>query len=198
MTDSPRALKYTTAALSLLSRFPLHLSSDPLLALNRLQLALLIDGLSSMMTKEATSIDEQRERDSAVDIACRFGARCVAGVSAILPHAHPIRGIALAELGKLLCVDVDSSASQSQIYEVGNDETEGSTEAPLPRGAVRLQLAAQVLVRAREELIIGFGRGGGDVGKEVDAMIRDLERESNVWNKVAPQARNSDILGMLS
>lgn len=137
-----------------------------------------------MMSKEATSLDEQRRRDSAVDEACRIGARCVTGVSGTLQHGHPIRGIALAELGKLLCVDVDSSTLQNQSSELGDNN---DSEVQLPRGAARLRLAAQVLIRAREELIVGFGRayGGGQVGNAVDIMIHDLERESHMWSQAA-------------
>jgi len=116
-------------------------------------------------------------------------ARCVAGVSGILPHGHPIRGVALAEFGKLLCVDVGpSNESPGQ-----SESAEDGAEPPLPRGASRLQLAAQILVRAREELMIGFGQtdGGGQVGREVEKMLRELEREMNVWRKA--QARGMGI-----
>src|ERR1700733_6827822 len=175
------ALKYTSSALSLLHTFPLHLSSDPLLALMRLHLSLLIHQISLLSSSEAASLAEQSKRDTAVDEACRLCARCVAGVSDILPHGHPIRGVALAEFGKLLCVDVGPSNGSTEQSESADD----GAESPLPRGASRLQLAAQVLVRAREELMVGFGQtnGGGQVGREVENMIRGLEREMNVWRK---------------
>lgn len=132
------------------------------------------------MSTDAATLAEQCERDAVVDEACLLGARYVAGVSGILPHGHPIRGIALAEFGKLLCMDVGPTGESG-----GND-----AESTLPRGAPRLQLAAQVLVRAREELVIGFGQacGGGQVGEEVERMLRELEREMNIWHKA--QARS--------
>lgn len=99
-----------------------------------------------------------------------MAARCVTGLSDTLPYGHPVRGIALAELGKLLCVDVDpnyeSPASASPYTQVSSFE---NVNGDLPRGLDRLQVAAQVLYRAKEELLIGFGRtsGGGEVGSAV-------------------------------
>ncbi|KAF8309730.1 SET domain-containing protein [Clavulina sp. PMI_390] len=206
MLDPQRALKYTSSSLALLSQFPLHPSSDPLLALTRLHLSLLIDALSQVSSHPAKSIDDQHERDAAVDLACRFAARCVTGVSGILTKGHPIRGIALAELGKLLCIDVSPEGSLDNLRGAAADEPkivelkEGQDlsdalppstgigaggEAQLPRGVERLKLAAQVAARAREELSIGFGRGGGEVGAEVERMLRDLEREHSVWVRAA-------------
>lgn len=191
-TDPIKALKYTASSLALLQPYPLHLSSHPLLALTRLHLSLSLSSLSSPISesKEATSLEDQRTRDDLVDDASRTAACCVAGVSGVpgMTEGHPVRGIALAELGKLLCVDVDPSpASQSGTRQIAltdeNDQNDAS--AALPRGVERLQLAAQILKRARDELLIGFGKegGGGDVGKLVDTMLRDLEREVCVWDK---------------
>lgn len=184
-------MKYTSSALSLLHPFPLHLSSDPLLAVTRLHLSLLIHQLSALLSSEAATLAEQDERDTAVDEACRLCARCVAGVSGILSHGHPIRGIALAEFGKLLCVDVSPGPANepSALLESGSN----CADPPPPRGASRLHLAARTLISAKEELMIGFGRsnGGGQVGSEVAKMLRELEREMNIWRKT--QSRGTGI-----
>lgn len=201
-TDPMKALKYTTSCLALLQPYPLHLSSHPLLALTRLHLSLSLSSLASSMKEAAASLEDQRTRDSLVDDASRTAARCVAGVSGVpgMTEGHPVRGIALAELGKLLCVDVDPSPSPSppsrssarllDNNESDQDDTNADADAALPRGVERLQLAAQVLKRARDELAIGFGKegGGGDVGRLVDTMLRDLEREVSVWDKATRSA----------
>ena len=87
--------------------------------------------------------------------------------------------MALAELGKLLCVDVSPGGP-------GNNGAglEPESWSRIPRGAARLLLAAQVLSRAQKELEIGFGKGGGDVGKGVRKMLTDLEREVGAWRKI--------------
>lgn len=109
---------------------------------------------------------------------------------------HPVRGIALAELGKLLCVDVDPTLGTS---DKGPSSSSEEPNRALPRGPERLQLAAQVLYRAREELVIGFGRehGGGQVGNAVDGMLKDLEREASVWRKATMSGANTAALTAL-
>lgn len=142
------------------------------------------------MAKEASSLDEQRNRDELVDNTCRIGARCVAGISGVLPYGHPVRGVALAELGKLLCVDIGSEtagSTNSTVAGASDSADDMNDDVPLPQGIARLQLAAQVLVQARDELKIGFGkeRGGGDVGTMVEKLVHDLEREASVWKKAS-------------
>lgn len=82
-----------------------------------------------------------------------------------------MRGIALAELGKLLAVDEPSPLSPPQ-----------TTSFP-PSGPARLRIAYETLLRARNELLVGFGleNEGGEVGREVRANIVALEKELGVW-----------------
>lgn len=178
----------------MLQPFPVHIGSDPLLALRRLHLSFLIDSLASALSTPPASLAEQHATDEQVDEACRVAARCVAGVSSVLPEGHPVRGIALAELGKLLCVDVDPSPQPTTSSSSGGSRGLLKARSPgspleqasaLPRGVARLQVAAQVLYRAREELLVGFGRAydGGQVGQAVQTMLRDLEREATAWRK---------------
>jgi len=49
--------------------------------------------------------NSSKEAQEALDEAIRAATRVFTGLSQILPEGHPARGVALAELGKLLCVD---------------------------------------------------------------------------------------------
>lgn len=135
-------------------------SSHPLLALTRVHLEFLIDALSSSLTQ--TTLDE----------AIRAAGRYVAGLSAIHPPGHPVRGVALAELGKLLAVDEPSPAMTAE------------ARFP-PSGPPRLKLAYETLVKARDELVVGFGKAndGGMVGREVREAIVRLEKELGTWSQ---------------
>lgn len=92
-------------------------------------------------------------------------------------EGHPVRAIAIAELGKLLTVDESSESSQPPSQ--GNTNVE---EFP-PSGVKRLRLAHETLTRAYAELEIGFGPGGGLVGIETLKLAREIDQEINVWRR---------------
>jgi hypothetical protein len=177
LTDPERAQKMAANLAGLLSAASLAPSSHPLLSLSRLHQSLLIDALSAELQSPAATLSIQEHRDMQVDEVCKVAARNVRGVMAVLTEGHPVRGVALAELGKLLCVDVSPNPVSSQ-----------ASEDQLPRGPARLKLAFETLVRARAELKVGFGGDGGGVGGEVETILKSLEKEASAWRK-AVEAR---------
>jgi len=54
-----------------------------------------------------------------------------------------------------------------------------------PSGPPRLKLAYETLLRARHELLIGFGKtnDGGQVGQDIREAIVSLEKEIGVWSQ---------------
>ena len=111
-----------------------------------------------------------------LDEAITVAFRAQAGMQDAFPSGHPVRGVALAELGKLLAVDV-AAPTQGAIAQTG-----ATTTLP-PPGPARLRLAQQTLVRARAELLIGFGVvGGAQMVKTVEEMIKMIERELQIWD----------------
>ena len=113
----------------------------------------------------------------------RTAARYSAGLQTLLPKGHPVRAVALGELGKLVAVDEPSPSTADPTSQGASSELgPGPCRFP-PSGPARLKLAYDSFVRAHEELLIGFGRadGGGRLGAEVrDAIVR-LEKEFSVW-----------------
>ncbi|TFY67160.1 hypothetical protein EVG20_g4044 [Dentipellis fragilis] len=111
-----------------------------------------------------------------LDNVIRASSASLTGISAILCPGHPIRALALAELGKLLAVDEPAPAPPSA--------TMANATFP-PSGAPRLQLARDTLVRAHEELRIAFGEKneGGEVGREVREMLVRIENELSAWKQ---------------
>lgn len=97
----------------------------------------------------------------------------VAGLSTILTPGHPIRALAIAELGKLLAVDEPSPTPDAN-----------NRKFP-PSGPARLKAAYDTLVRAKSELTVGFGakNDGGEVGREVREMVVRIEKELQVWKQ---------------
>lgn len=97
--------------------------------------------------------------------------------SSVYPRAHPVRGISLATLGKLLLVEC-GDADANGVDRGGSNGSRGATSHGVtsilpnppnlpPQGSpLRLQFAKQVLTQAYEELRDGFGRDarGGGVG----------------------------------
>ncbi|KAH9924151.1 SET domain-containing protein [Fomitopsis serialis] len=162
-TDPRKAIQLTTNIIPILMSAGLTPSCHPLLAMTRLHQELLIASLSGSTTQEA------------LDETIRTAARYVAGLLAILPAGHPVRGVALAELGKLLAVDEPSPPA----------DTAGSADRFPPSGSARLKLAHETLVRARGELLVGFGtdNSGGLVGREVRETIVRLEQELGAWTQ---------------
>ncbi len=129
----------------------------------RLHQELLIETLQS---PELT----QETLNEVVRTAAKYGA----GIQALLPKGHPVRGVALGELGKLLAVDEPKPAPASDAAANGRFP---------PSGPARLRLAYESLVKAHEELLVGFGRqaGGGHLGREIRDEIVRLEKELGVW-----------------
>ncbi|KAF8526583.1 hypothetical protein BU17DRAFT_40361 [Hysterangium stoloniferum] len=165
LSDPVRASKLTTNMIRLLGT---HLppSAHPLLGLLRLQQSLLIDTLS---TAPNASIF--------VDETIQIAGRVVSGLTAVLSDGHPVRGVAMAELGKLLAMDEPASAG-------GVSGTVSSPVFP-PTGPRRLALAVEMLKNALGELTTGFGEAisGGEAGNGVRETIVQLEREMNVWRQ---------------
>ncbi|KAG8773046.1 hypothetical protein FRC12_002762 [Ceratobasidium sp. 428] len=175
--DPEYAFKLTSNLLPLVSRF-FHVGAHPLLSMARLHLSLLIPQLES--------------KPEILDETIRAAARVAAGVSAIYPPNHPTRGIAYAELGKLLAVDEyvppgkkPLEATPSQLDPNANVVWVAGDDDDVVRGFDRLRMAHHSLLSARKELMIGFGsiNDGGAVGREVTELAKQLEREVAIWRK---------------
>ena len=140
-------------------------SSHPLLALTRLHQSLLLATFPPNLTQDA------------LDGLIRASSASVTGLTAVFPPGHPTRALALAELGKLLAVDEPAPRAAGT----------GAAGAPVfpPSGPARLRLACETLIRARDELLISFGKrnGGGEVGREIREMVVRVERELAAWNQ---------------
>ncbi|EIW55654.1 SET domain-containing protein [Trametes versicolor FP-101664 SS1] len=158
--DPAKATQLTTNIIPILISTGLTPSSHPLLAMTRLHQELLIASLPTSLSQET------------LDEVIRTAAKYSAGLQPVLPNGHPIRAIALAELGKLLAVDEPAP----------HDGPAQAATFP-PSGPSRLKLAYESLVRAHEELLVGFGKanGGGHVGRDVRDAIARLEKEIGVW-----------------
>jgi SET and MYND domain-containing protein len=157
-------------------------SSHPLLALTRLHTALLIADLhhpqsQSQSDAPTTPTPTPTEAQAALDEAVVAATKAVAGLEDILRYGHPVRGIARAELGRLLAVDEPAPRAPGTA-------AEEALRYP-PSGVKRLRLALETLVSARGELGVGFGapNEGGVVGRTVRDDIVRLERELAVWKK---------------
>ncbi|KAH8083324.1 hypothetical protein BXZ70DRAFT_579582 [Cristinia sonorae] len=163
--DPAKAKQLTSNMIPILISTGLTPSSHPLLPLYRIHLELLVSTLGSQLNQET------------LDEAIRTSAKYNAGLSNVLTKGHPVRGVALSELGKLLAVDEPSPASP--------DSNPPPAAAFPPSGPARLRLAHETLVRALEELSIGFGKcnNGGELGQEVRRMILRLESEMKVWTQ---------------
>lgn len=133
-----------------------------------------------MRLRQILLISELKPQDGKIDDIIRVSAQIVAGLTDILPLGHPIRGGALAELGKLLCVDEP----------VLSEEEKSRNDFP-PRGYHRLTLAQDTLIRANNEVQIGFGPGGGGLGDEIRAILENTEREMAVYRKGVTNLRAS-------
>jgi len=136
-------------------------STHPLLALLKLHQTLLLSSFSSQLTQ--LTLDE----------TIRTAGKYSAGLTTILTEGHPVRAVALAELGKLLAVDEPSPPMPPP---------KNGSSFP-PTGPARLKAAYETHLRARKELMIGFGRDteGGEVGQSVRSIIVQLEKELGVW-----------------
>jgi hypothetical protein len=159
--DPARSLHITTHMLPILTSARLTPSCHPLLTLTRLHQELLMASFTPDLSQDLL--------DRTVEAAANYSA----GVTSILAHAHPIRAAALAELGKLLAAD-----------EIAPREPSTASRYP-PSGPRRLKMAYETLIKAHEELMIGFGtvNGGGSMGGEVREILVRLEKELGVWTQ---------------
>ncbi|KAG8975731.1 hypothetical protein FRC05_005249 [Tulasnella sp. 425] len=217
LEDPASAYNYTSNMMPLLSRH-VPTTTHPLLALCRLHLSLLISQLAeaieilgrSLADESITSeaISGARLPKEQVDEVCAAAARSVAAVSAVFPEGHPVRGVALAELGKLLCVDVDQDAQAIEhIVSPGVAASDPSSllasasetgVSPFPAGEERLKLARNVLLRARTELRRGFGGEGGEVARQVEESIRNLEKEWKGWKKLIEDNLRGEVKDLVN
>ncbi|KAF8960017.1 hypothetical protein BDZ97DRAFT_1355582 [Flammula alnicola] len=123
VSNPQKSIQLTTKLIPILISAGLVPGSHPLLALSRLNSSLLITHLPSMdpaieevlspgvqaqaqlQDTTHTATVGRKEAQEALDDAIRAATRASTGLSQILVEGHPVRGIALAELGKLLSVD---------------------------------------------------------------------------------------------
>ncbi|KAL5514375.1 hypothetical protein ACEPAG_2463 [Sanghuangporus baumii] len=152
-------------------------SAHPLLALIRLGQNMLI----TQLTQETTQ--------ATLETSIQYAMAYVKGLLSILPPGHPVRAVAISELGKLLAVDEPAPpTSDVPMLPATNDKESLEQAKPvhelkIPRGPARLKRAVKVLQQAYLELCIAFGKvnGGGEVGKSVREMLISLEKELGVW-----------------
>ena len=205
-TDPQKSIQLTTNLIPIIISAGLVPAAHPLLALSRLNTSLLIahlpitepliEEIHSPQVQVDTPQQTQKDVQEALDEAICSATRSNTGLGQILTHGHPIRGIALAELGKLLSVDEPHPThlippqSESGVTSSTPLSSSSSTNMMLPSpayppsGPQRLQLAYETLKKARSELMIGFGGGsneGGEVGQHVRRQVAELEKELSVW-----------------
>lgn len=168
-------MQLTTNMLPILAGAGLTPSCHPLLAMTRLHQELLIVSLEPSMTQETL--------DGSIRTATKYNA----GLRNILTYGHPVRAVALVELGKLLAVDEPSPPEQPAITDI---------RLFPPHGPTRLKLAYETLVQARSELIIGFGKAneGGQLGKELREILVRVEKELGVWGSGVHKALHDSRL----
>lgn len=132
--------------------------------------------VSPQTAEEMKFVQEAQQK---LDDAIRAALRTSTGLSSLLVPGHPLRGLALAELGKLLSVD-----ERVPKYLAGS-HSNGENQKGIfpPSGPARLRLARETLIRARSELMVGFGGAneGGEVSKEVREWLIRVEKELQVW-----------------
>jgi SET and MYND domain-containing protein len=91
----------------------------------------------------------------------------------------------LTEYGKMLAMDEPNPRTNSTQTPTTADIDKQHIIAQTfpPSGPPRLQLAYDTLMRARNALLVGFGKenDGGKVGSEVREMLKALEKETAVW-----------------
>ena len=158
-------------------------SSHPLLALQRLYQAHLVSTLnlpSSDMQYTAVAghsfTQEQKDAQARLDGAIRASYAVVLGLKDVLRTGHPVRALAVAELGKLLAADEPAPT-------FGGESDSSLNNGLVVSGAGRLRLALETLRQAHAELLIAFGisTGGGEVGKDIREMVVMLEKEMGIW-----------------
>ncbi|KAI6104233.1 hypothetical protein F5141DRAFT_1128058 [Pisolithus sp. B1] len=161
LKDNNKAKILTTNIIPVLMSAGLTPSTHPLLAIFKLHQTLLISSFPTPLTQDV------------LNETIRTAGKYSAGLSAVLDEGHPVRAMALVELGKLLAVDEPSPP--------GSQTMNGSFP---PSGPARLKVAYETLLRARKELLIGFGRQteGGAVGDDVRETLVALEKELGVWS----------------
>ncbi|KAI6010140.1 hypothetical protein EDC04DRAFT_2770593 [Pisolithus marmoratus] len=148
LQDSNEAKLLTTNIISVLMSARLTPSTHPLLALLKLHQTLLISSFQTLLTQEV------------LNETIRTAGKYSAGLSAVLDEGHPVRAMALVELGKLLTVDEPSPAAPQP-----------KNESFPPSGPARLRAAYETLLRAR----------GGEIGDDVREILIALEKELGVW-----------------
>jgi len=163
--DPAKSKQLTTNLIPILTSANVTPSSHPLLALSRLHQSLLVSSFSVPLTQDS------------LDDAIRAATRSCEGLSRVFTPGHPVRGIALAELGKLLAVDEPTPRQPAS-------PAEAALLYP-PSGPARLKLAHDTLVKARSELLVGFGavNEGGEVGRQIRETVVALEKELAVWRQ---------------
>ena len=206
-TDSQKSIQLTTNLIPIIISAGLVPAAHPLLALSRLNTSLLINHLpvAEALTEEIYSPQvqadlqdapqklSQKDVQEALNEVIRSATRSNTGLGQILTEGHPIRGVALAELGKLLSVDephpthlVPPQSGATTSASVSSSSSSNMMVPPIypPSGPQRLKLAYETLKKARSELMIGFGGGsneGGEVGQNVRQQLVELEKELDVW-----------------
>jgi hypothetical protein len=142
-------------------------SSHPLLPILVIHERRLFDSIRAHSTPDTLDTET-------LDETIRAAATIAECYSTLLCYGHPPRGHALAALGKYLAIDVPATPA---------DWAQKRTFPPY--GPQRLKLAYETLLKARDELLVGFGTAneGGKYGKMVRDLIIPLEKELGVWNQ---------------
>lgn len=175
-TDPATAWALLRPAISHLSvRLPP--SSYPLLSLLRAGQTALIGSASDAARPVSAAASA-----AMLEEATRLGMVCAAamqsGAGAVYAPGHPARAVAMATLGKLLLLDrpTDEKGNPASLPPIEESAVARPPDLP-PHGLQRVLLGRQVLVQAMEELRIGFGEEGGEVGAQTRGMLLELERE---------------------
>jgi len=211
--DPQKSLQLTSNLIPILISANLVPSAHPLLGLSSLNTSLLIEDLpyqSADIERISTGMDvddgsaglsSKQRAQNALDDTIRSATRSTYALAQILTEGHPVRGVAFAELGKLLAVDEPFPKHISAPGDGGKSPSRSATPSLSPQafamspnvqnvvyppsGPPRLKMAYEILIRARAELMIGFGskNEGGEVGRDVRKLLADVEKELAVWKE---------------